>query len=72
MNTHKLKTFCTVVEYDSFSKASEKLFCSQPAISKQIRSLEKELGYSLFDREGKKISLNANGKIVYKYSQQIL
>ena len=72
MNTHKLKTFCTVVEYDSFSKASEKLFCSQPAISKQIRSLEKELGYPLFDREGKKISLNANGKIVYKYSQKIL
>ena len=47
MNTHKLKTFCTVVEHDSFSKASEKLFCSQPAISKQIRSLENELGYPL-------------------------
>ena len=72
MNTHKLKTFCTVVEHDSFSKASEKLFCSQPAISKQIRSLENELGYPLFKREGKKISLNDNGKIVYEYSQKIL
>jgi len=72
MNIDKLRTFCTVVEYDSFSRASEILFCSQPAISKQIRSLEKELGYPLFDREGKKISLNANGKVVYKYSQKIL
>lgn len=72
MNIDKLKTFCTVVEYDSFSKASEKLFCSQPAISKQIRSLEKELEYPLFERDGKKISLNENGKIVYRYSQRIL
>ena len=72
MNIDKLKTFCTVIECDSFSKASGKLFCSQPAISKQIRSLENELGYPLFKREGKKISLNDNGKIVYKYSQKIL
>lgn len=72
MNIDKLKTFCTVVEYDNISKASEKLFCSQPAVSKQIRSLEKELGYPLLEREGKKISLNDNGKIVYKYSQKIL
>ncbi|SCI98578.1 CysJI operon transcriptional activator [uncultured Clostridium sp.] len=72
MNIDKLKTFCTVVEYDSFSKASEKLFCSQPAISKQIRSLEKELQYPLFERDGKRISLNENGKIVYRYSQRIL
>lgn len=72
MNIDKLKTFCTVVEYDSFSKASEKLFCSQPAISKQIRSLEKELEYPLFERDGKKIFLNENGKIVYRYSQRIL
>lgn len=72
MNIDKLKTFCTVVEYDSFSKASKKLFCSQPAISKQIRSLEKELQYPLFERDGKRISLNENGKIVYRYSQRIL
>lgn len=72
MNLDKLKTFCTVVESGSFSKASEQLFCSQPAISKQIRSLEQELEYSLFERDGKRVLLNENGKIVYRYSQRIL
>lgn len=72
MNIDKLKTFCTVVESGSFSKASEELFCSQPAISKQISSLEKELEYSLFERDGKRVFLNENGKIVYRYSQRIL
>ena len=72
MNIEKFKSFCKVVEYDSFSKASEELFCSQPAISKQIKSLEKAVGFPLFDRDGKKIRLNSNGKIVYKYSQRIL
>ena len=72
MNIEKLKSFCKVVEYDSFSKASEELFCSQPAISKQIKSLEKEIGFPLFNRDGKKVILNSNGKIVYKYSQKIL
>ncbi|MBQ8997496.1 MAG: LysR family transcriptional regulator, partial [Clostridium sp.] len=61
MNIEQLKTFCTVIEYGSFSKASEVLFCSQPAISKQIKSLERCLGFSLFDREGKKVNLNSNG-----------
>lgn len=72
MNLDQLKTFCTAVECKSFSKASEKLYCSQPSVSKQIHSLEEELGYPLFKREGTKLSLNENGKIVYKYSQKIL
>ncbi|VYU34738.1 LysR family transcriptional regulator [Clostridium tertium] len=72
MNIEQLKTLYTVVEYDSFSKASEVLFCSQPAISKQIKSLEKSLGFSLFDRYGKKVVLNSNGKIVYEHTKKIL
>ena len=72
MNLDQLKTLCTAVECKSFSKASEKLYCSQPSVSKQIHSLEEELGYPLFKREGTKLSLNENGKIVYKYSQKIL
>ena len=64
MNIEKLKSFCIVVEYDSFSKASEELFCSQPAISKQIKSLEKAVGFPLFDRDGKKIKLNSSVFII--------
>ena len=72
MNIDQLKTFCAVIEYGSFLKASEVLFCSQPAISKQIKSLERSLGFSLFDRDGKKVNLNSNGKIVYTYTKKIL
>lgn len=72
MNIEQLKTFCTVIEYGSFLKASEVLFCSQPAISKQIKSLERSLGFSLFDREGKKVNLNSNGRIAYTYAKKIL
>lgn len=72
MNIEQLKTFCTVIEYGSFLKASEVLFCSQPAISKQIKSLERNLGFALFDRDGKKVNLNSNGKIVYTYTKKIL
>lgn len=72
MDINQLKTFCTVIECGGFSKASELLFCSQPAISKQIKSLEKSLGFSLFDRDKKKVTLNSNGEIAYKYSKKIL
>ena len=72
MNIDQLKTFCTVIEQKSFSKASEILFCSQPAISKQIKALEKNLGYSLFDRQGTKVELNSSGEIVYRYTKRIL
>ena len=72
MNIDQLKTFCTVIEYNSFSKASEVLFCSQPAISKQIKALEKHLGYPLFDRQGTKVVVNSNGEIVYRYAKKLL
>ena len=72
MNIEQFKTFCTVIEYGSFLRASEVLFCSQPAISKQIKSLERKLGFNLFDRDGKKVILNSNGKIVYKHVKRVL
>jgi hypothetical protein len=54
MDLEKLLRFCAVVDYGSMSKAAETLYCSQPALSKQIIALEKEVGYPLFDRNGKK------------------
>lgn len=72
MNTTNLKSFCAIVDLGSFSKAAQKMNCSQAAISKQIQSLEKELHYPLFTRNGKIISLNPSGKIVYEYGRRIL
>lgn len=70
MDTMKLCCFKTAAKYESITKASEELFIPQPTISKQIRSLESELGYQLFTRHGKHISLNANGKIFLQYVQK--
>ena len=72
MQTEKLKSFCTVVDYGSLTKAAEILYCSQPAITKQISSLEADLGYKLFDRNGKHLSLNESGRIVYENGSKIL
>lgn len=72
MDIQKMLTFCTVYECGNISKASEKLFCSQPALSKQIHSLEIDLGYPLFERNGKKITINENGKIFYRFAKNVI
>jgi len=69
MDIDKLLRFCAVVDYGSMSKAAETLYCSQPALSKQIIALEKEVGYSLFDRNGKKMTLNRNGELLYAFGR---
>ncbi|MBR5795521.1 MAG: LysR family transcriptional regulator [Erysipelotrichaceae bacterium] len=72
MDIQKISSFCTVYECGSISKASEKLFCSQPALSKQISSLESELGYTLFERNGKKITINDNARVFYRFAKNLL
>ena len=72
MDLQKMMSFCTIYECGSISKASEKLFCSQPALSKQISALESELGYPLFERNGKKVTINANGTIFYRFAKTVI
>ncbi len=71
MDIEKLLRFCAVVDYGSMSKAAETLYCSQPALSKQIIALEKEVGYPLFDRNGKKLTLNQNGRLLYTFGRHL-
>lgn len=71
MELHYLKLFNIMASELSFSKTANILFISQPAVSMQIKNFEKELGFKLFDRIGKTIVLNENGKILYNYSKQI-
>ncbi|MBQ8617970.1 MAG: LysR family transcriptional regulator [Clostridia bacterium] len=71
MDLDKLLRFCAVVDYGSMSKAAETLYCSQPALSKQIIALEKEVGYPLFDRNGKKMTLNHNGQLLYTFGRHL-
>lgn len=71
MNIERILRFCAIVDHGSLSKASESLFCSQPTLSKQIAALEQELGYPLFDRCGKKLTLNKNGERLYRFGRQL-
>ncbi|AYW46563.1 LysR family transcriptional regulator [Tetragenococcus koreensis] len=63
MNIRHLRIFKTVCEEESITKAAEKLFMTQPAVSKAIHELEDTLNISLFDRISRKIYLNETGKL---------
>lgn len=63
MTDTQKRYFLAVAKYLNFSKASEALFVSQPAVSKSITSLEAELGVSLFARQGKYVALTGAGEI---------
>ena len=68
----RLKVFRSVATNLSFTKASQELFISQPAISKHIQELEREFSTRLFDRLGNKIQLTSAGKLLLDHSVRIL
>src|SRR5438270_4438718 len=72
MDFDQLNTFLEVARLNSFSKAAETCFRTQPAISSQIRALEEEVGAKLFDRSGGKVSLTAAGKAFQKYAEEMM
>lgn len=72
MEDHKLKVFCTVAETKSFSKTSEIIHLTQPAVSLQIQALEEIYETKLFDRSSSFINLTPAGEILYKYAKDIL
>jgi DNA-binding transcriptional LysR family regulator len=70
MDFDQLETFLEVARLNSFSRAAERRFRTQPAISSQIRSLEEEVGAKLLDRSGGKVSVTASGKLFQKFAEQ--
>ncbi len=72
MDFDQLETFIEVARLSSFSRAAEKRFRTQPAISSQIRSLEEEIGAKLLDRSGGKVSITASGKLFLKFAEDTL
>jgi len=72
MDIRNVKTFVRVAELKSFTKAAEKLNYVQSTVTAQIKQLEKELGYSLFDRIGKKISLTVMGESFLGIAYELL
>jgi DNA-binding transcriptional LysR family regulator len=68
----RLRVFKSVVDNLSFTKASNELFISQPAITKHIKELESEFEVKLFNRIGNKISLTSAGNILLSYTDHII
>lgn len=63
LNSMQIEYFLTVAQTLNFTKASEELYVTQPAISRQIYALEKELGFTLFDRSTRTTKLTAAGSL---------
>jgi len=72
MDFDQIETFLEVARLSSFSRAAEKRFRTQPAISSQIRALEEEVGARLLDRSGGKVSITASGKLFQKFAEEML
>ena len=72
MDTRQLAAFCAVVERRSFSQAAELLGVTQPAVSLQVRALEKRLGTQLLDRSGRRVEPTESGLRLYRGAQKLL
>jgi DNA-binding transcriptional LysR family regulator len=72
MSDFRLKVFQCVAKNLSFTKASQELFISQPAITKHIHELESNYGAQLFERKGNRITLTAAGRLLLNHCEQIL
>jgi DNA-binding transcriptional LysR family regulator len=68
----QLRILKAVAKEKNFTKAAETLYLSQPSLSKQIKTLEKNLDITLLNRKNNKISLTENGKVFLDYSERIL
>ena len=72
MDTRQLAAFCAVVERRSFSQAADRLGVTQPAVSLQVRGLEKRLGTQLLDRSGRRVEPTEAGWRLYRGAQRML
>lgn len=71
MDIRNIQTFIRVAELGSFTKAADELKYVQSTISMQIQQLERELGFPLFDRIGRKVSLTVLGRAFLDHAYEI-
>jgi len=72
MEIHQLEYFVAIVETGGFSRAAERCNVAQPSLSQQIKKLENEVGFPLFDRLGRKVVLTDVGKMLLPRARTIL
>ena len=72
MTLHQLRLLCAVARHRSLTRAGEELLLSQPAVTMQLKELQKELGAALYERLGKTLHLTTAGDILERYARRIL
>ncbi len=72
MDITQLRHFKVLAETENMTRASSELHIAQPALSRTLRNLEQSFSLKFFDREGKRIYLNENGKILLKHINVVL
>ncbi|MDO4484344.1 MAG: LysR family transcriptional regulator [Clostridia bacterium] len=72
MTLQQLKYILTIAETGSMNKASEQLYVSQPNLTSAVKELENELGFSVFHRSGRGVTLTADGVEFAAYARQVL
>lgn len=72
MKIIQLKYFIAVIDYGSINKAAERLYVSQPSLSRSIQALEHEIGKPLLVRSNHGVSMTPTGRLVYYYGQSIV
>jgi DNA-binding transcriptional LysR family regulator len=72
MNIHHLKYFKKLMESEKLTDAAKELYITQPALTNAIKTLEKEIGFVLFVREGQLLVSTENGKMFYRYISRAL
>jgi DNA-binding transcriptional LysR family regulator len=71
INLHLLRLFTAVVDHEGVVNASRALRLSQPAVSRAVRELERQLGVTLFERTSRRVKLTADGAIVYSHAKGV-
>ncbi len=72
MDFYQLRSFCEIARQGSFTRAADKLFLTQPALSLQVKALEEELGEGLFERVPNHLRLTVAGELLYGHAQAVL
>lgn len=71
MNSDQLRQFKVVAECRNITKAAEKLYITQPALSMAISKLEEELARPLFIREGRRLAITKDGEVLLRYANTV-
>jgi len=72
MNLTSMKYVIEIVKSGSITKAAKELFISQPSLSMNIKALEREVGFEIFDRDSTPIALTKKGDVFYNYAKTVL